>query len=365
MTGTPASFVPPHCPGKNCPHQTSATGWRWKRFGFFRQPLGGLRIQRYRCVHCGVTFSTQTFETTYRLRRPELLVPIAERMNTCAGFRQMAREARCSPSTLVNMATRIGRQALLFLSAHRPKEALREPLVIDGFESFAHSQYQPLYLNIGVGAESHYTYAFTISPMRRKGRMTAAQRKKRGKLESLFGRPDPKAIEKGTAQMLAIAAPMPQALVVRSDEHQAYPRAFRRVPHLDITHEMTPSVAARTTRNPLFPVNLMDLLFRHSGSNHKRETIAFSKRHQAVVERAAWLICWRNFCKPFSEQHGGGTPAMRAGIAETQLSVRQIFRTRLFAERVDLPGPWKDYYNRLLDTPGIKNPRRISPTLAI
>ena len=78
--------------------------------------------------------------------------------------------------------------------------------------------------------------------------------------------------------------------MVRSDEHPAYPRALRRLAGYAIRHERTPSVAARTAGNPLFPVNLLDLLLRHNSAHHKRETIAFTKRHQAVIERAALLL---------------------------------------------------------------------------
>jgi hypothetical protein len=117
-------------------------------------------------------------------------------------------------------------------------------------------------------------------------------------------------------------------------------------------------VAARTPANPLFPVNLMDLLLRHNSANHKRETIAFSKRHQSVVERAALLILWRNFTKPFSENHGGGTPAMRAGLQTGPLSLTALLKERLFPERIPLPEPWSDYYRRKVPTSRIPNPRQ-------
>jgi len=34
-----------------------------------------------------------------------------------------------------------------------------------------------VHLNLAIGAESHFTYGFTHSELRRKGRMTARQRK--------------------------------------------------------------------------------------------------------------------------------------------------------------------------------------------
>jgi len=109
--------------------------------------------------------------------------------------------------------------------------------------------------------------------------------------------------------------------------------------------------------NPLFPVHLADLLLRHNSANHKRETIALSKRLQSVVERAAVLLVWKNFMKPFSENHGGGTPAMRLGIREGPLTVAGVLKERLFPFRVGLPSPRLEYYNRLLPTARIRSPR--------
>ena len=166
------------------------------------------------------------------------------------------------------------------------------------------------------------------------------------------------------AELLRLAAPEPQSLTVRSDEHPAYPRALARLRGWLIRHECTPSVAARTSRNPLFPVNLLDLLLRHSGSNHKRETIAFSKRDQSVIERAAVLIVWRNFIKPFSERRNGGTPAMRAGICQRPLTWRAVLQKRMFPSQVSLPQPWRQYYTRDVFSPRISNPRRHQLKLA-
>ena len=194
--------------------------------------------------------------------------------------------------------------------------------------------------------------------------MTARQKRRRARLEQRHGRPDPRAIEHGVAAALRIAAAQPQALTVRSDEHPAYPRALRTLAHVSVRHERTLSTQARTCANPLFAVNLMDLLLRHNGANHKRETIAFSKRHQGVIERAAMLVAWRNFTKPFSEAHGGGTPAMRLGLARSPRSLRQILRRRLFPARVALPPPWEGYYRREEPSTGIAHPRRHALRLA-
>ena len=43
---------------------------------------------------------------------------------------------------------------------------------------------------------SSFFWLFTDSPLRRKGRMTGAQKRKRVELETQLGRPDPGAVEK-------------------------------------------------------------------------------------------------------------------------------------------------------------------------
>jgi transposase-like protein len=357
MHTTSGAFVPPHCPRSDCRFHRSAIGWRWIRHGSFFRLCEPRRIQRFRCLHCGATFSTQTFSTTYYLKRPELLEPLAHRLLACSGYRQIAREARCDPTTVMGLAARLGRHALLTLHERRPS-AISEPLVVDGFESFAYSQFQPLHLNLAVGAESHFTYGFTFSPLRRKGSMTAKQRLRRKALEDSFGRPDPKAIERGMSELIALVAPTPRPLTLYSDEHPAYPRAWRRLTGYPLRHERTSSLAARTPLNPLFAVNLVDLLLRHNSANHKRETIAFSKRHQAVIERAALLLAWRNWVKPFSERERGPSAAMRLGLETHRWSMSQLLAGRRFVTRIELPRCWRDYYWRRVDTPGIDNPRR-------
>ena len=282
MAVTAAPFTPPCCPNPGCGfHRPGTAGWRCKRAGFYPRQCHPRRIQRYRCLHCGRYFSTQTFAVSYWLRHPEWLTPLLHRSLGCSAGRQIAREFGCAPTTVTRQLARLGRHCLLFHELHRPHGPLTEPLVVDGFESFEFSHYHPVYFNLAAGALSHYFYAFTDAELRRKGRMTATQRRRRAVLEARRGRPHPGAVELETAELLRLVAPAPQCLELHTDDHPAYPRALRRLPHLRVHHRVTSARAPRTPRNPLFPVNLLDLLIRHCGANHKRETIAFSKRRQA------------------------------------------------------------------------------------
>jgi hypothetical protein len=185
--------------------------------------------------------------------------------------------------------------------------------------------------------------------------MTNTHTERREFLERTYGRPDPTSIETEIGALIDLL-PGEHPIQILSDEHRAYPRAIRSV-RRQVDHRVSSSKEARTKDNPLFPVNLLDLLIRHSGSNHKRETIAFSKRRQNAAERLAIFQVWRNFMKVFSENRGGGTPAQRLGLVDRVLSVKDVLRRRLFPSRIRLPERLKTYYRRATVTRMIPNGR--------
>ena len=365
MVHSDAPQVPPFCPNECCLFHCGPThSWRWVRAGFFRRLAAPHRIQRFRCGHCGRYFSEQTFRTTYWLKRPELLVPVFHRLIGCSAFRQIAREFAASPQTIALLSARLGRHCQLFHEQLRPKGPLREPLTLDGFQSFEWSQYHPTLYHVVVGKHSHYFHGFTDSELRRSGSMRPEQKARRAVLDREHGRPDPRSVEREVARVLRIVAPVPQALELHTDEHPDYPRALKALPHLAVTHRTISSRAARTPQNPLFPVNLLDLLIRHSGANHKRETIAFAKRRQSAAERLWLFLVWRNYVKWFSERKRGGTPAMRAGVCTQRWRVGQILAKRLFPSRIALPERWQEYYWRRTPTRCIPHARTHQLTYA-
>ena len=338
-------FTPPFCPNPRCDFHLSSRGWRFKKDGTHLRRFDQRRIQRYRCHRCRRSFSSQTFSTTYWLKRPDLLLEVLHGLLSCSGYRQMGRARGAPHSTIELQAARLGRHMLLFHERRRPRRAPREALVLDGFETFEFSQYWITHLNTVVGATSHFTYATTVAELRRKGRMRPDQKRRRSELEARYGRPAARSIEQSAAEALALVVPpgSPE-VVLLSDEHPAYPRALRRLPDRRFRHESTSSKVPRTPDNPLFPVNLLHLLMRHSGSNQKRETIAWSKRNQSMCWRDAVLRVWRNYVKHFSERRKDASPAMQLGLTDRLLDWPEILGRRLFVSRLRLQGPLEDYY---------------------
>jgi hypothetical protein len=312
--------------------------WRFKKKGFYHRLRGPRVVQRYVCRRCGRNFSTQTFSTTYWLKHPGLLARLFHGLVGCSALRQIAREVGHAHSSLQRQSERLGRHCLLVLEALRPRGAPAEPVVLDGFRTFEHSQYWPFDLNLLVGV-SHYVYGFNEAELRRSGTLRLSQRKQRAALEAAHGRPDPRATPRAVEELVGRVVPPGASVEILSDEHAAYPQAFARLSDRRIVHRTTSSKASRTPRNPLFPANLADLLLRHASANHKRETIAFSKRRQGALYRAAIWAVWRNFMKSRSENRRDAPPAVALGLLDSRLGTRELLAERLFPWRHGL-APW-------------------------
>jgi len=345
-----AGLTPPHCPNPNCRyHKTLSAEWRFKLKGFYLRKTRPSRIQRFTCLECKRHFSTQSFKTHYYLKRPELLPRIFAMVVGCMCNRQIARALGCSPSTVALQLARLGRHCLLFQAAELTRIPFISEIAIDGFESFEWSQYFPFHHNIAVDVATGYFLFHTDSPLRRKGRMTPVQKARRAMLETTLGRPDPRAIETAVYDLLTSIDPTPRT--IRSDDHPAYRRALRR---FGVKHQITTSTQHRDRSNPLWEVNLLDLLIRHSIAAHKRETIAWAKRRQASIDKLSILQVWRNYSKRRREKGPRVTSAMQVGLTGRPFKIQHILAARRFYGHVRLTEVWQGYYRGTVQTRALR-----------
>ena len=341
---------PPHCPNPNCRHFNALSpDWPFVRKGFYVRQSRPNRIQRFTCRACKRHFSTQTFSTSYWQKRPDLSARMVLMVVGCMGNRQIARALACSPSTVAHQIARLGRHCLLLQARELARIDRLHEIAIDGFETFEWSQYFPFHHNVAVDVASGYFLYHTDSPLRRKGRMTAEQKVRRLELERRLGKAHPRAVEIGVRELLVGILSAHGSVTLRSDDHAAYPRAIASL-GVDITHRITSSKERREKSNPLWEVNLLDLVIRHSTAAHKRETIAWAKRRQASIEKLAIFQVWRNYLKRRREKGGLMTSAMLLGLAEGPWHVQDLLAGRLFYEKVRLTDRWRDYYRRRIRT---------------
>jgi transposase-like protein len=355
-------WVPPHCPNPKCSYFHALTPeWPFKRKGFYLRQNRPQRIQRFTCLACKRHFSTQTFDTSYWQKRPDLATRIVMMVVGCMGNRQMARALACSPATVSHQVARLGRLCLLLQARELARIPPPREIAIDGFETFEWSQYFPFHHNVAVEVDSGYFLYHTDSPLRRKGRMTTHQKVRRAELEAALGRPQPDAVETGVRDLLQRWEA--RGITIRSDDHRAYPRAMAALGG-NVCHRITSSKERRDERNPLWEVNVLDLMIRHSTAAHKRETIAWAKRRQASIEKLAIFQVWRNYIQRRREKGDRTTPAMLLGTASRPWRVQDVLAERLFFQKTVLSQRWALYYRRGVVTPALRINRRHELTYA-
>ena len=190
-------FRPPFCANPHCIHHSedpSEPYVQYVSWGSYETAAFG-KVPRFRCTSCGKTFSVQTFRVDYWLKRVYDYRDLTERLCSCSSIRAIGRAYHVAGKSIQN---RIGRGARQVLDLESRLSSTREPdedLAADGFESFCVSQYYPNNIHLLVGKRSQFVYESDHVTLRRKGRMTDAQKKLRERLDLLF-RPDPRGIEK-------------------------------------------------------------------------------------------------------------------------------------------------------------------------
>ena len=164
-------------------------------------------------------------------------------------------------------------------------------------------------------------------------------------------------------EILVRLPPRRQPLQLIGDGHPAYRRAAERLGSHRVSLRSYPnpkrgprssprSLQARRRDAAMFPSDVLHALLRHSMAHHRRETIAFGRRINAVMERLFLAAAWRNFIKARSERRPDPTtPAMALKLTRTPWSWHRLLGQRLFAERERLPSVWKEMYRRQWETP--------------
>ena len=155
-----------------------------------------------------------------------------------------------------------------------------------------------------------------------------------------------------------------RSLQIAGDGHPSYDTAVRRHPdreRIRLARYPNPrrgpkgsprSKAAIARDRAMFPVDLLHNLLRHSLAAHRRETIAFGRRLNAILERLHLAAVWRNFVKRTSERRtSSATPAMKVGLTDEPWTFRRVLSRRLLPDREKISGVALAIYRRDWITP--------------
>jgi len=332
-------FQPPHCPRDDCPSlQTGHRRWCFK--GSYPRACDGRTVQRFLCLECHHTFSTQTFRVDYRLKKPhlnhELIGPFVSKVT----HRQAARVLGCSRKTVAHRLELLGEHCQNFhlrrLALARLRGGLRGIFQLDELETFEHSRrLAPVTVPILIERKSYFVVDFESAPLPCRGRLSEKDRLRKAERERKHGvrRSGSRQAVSKCFETLAGAHAGRSPLRVQTDKKSTYPTILAKRFGSRLEHERHSSKARRDYKNPLFPINHTLAMLRDGISRLVRRTWAASKLRERL-ERHAWIwVAWRNYVRGITNESPRVTPAMALGVEMKRWRPGEICAWRIFPSR--------------------------------
>ena len=338
-------MIPPEfCPNPDCaladPARAALVRPRFfNHCGSYKSRIFGRpTIPRFRCRRCKRTFSHRTFCGTYRQKKPELNPRIWQCFSSGVSRRQTARLVGASRGTVERRFVLFAAQSRLLheqtlSTASLPQSCLH--VQFDEMESFVQDRFHPVSLPVMVLEENYFIVDSRVASIRRKGVLTAGQKKKLEKIEEKEGRRENRSIPELEAMLAALrtfAIPekkgqSPPFVSLKSDEKTVYPRLIGTVlaPTLRYRHLSFSGKIKRDARNPLFPINHTNAEHRYHVAMLLRRSWCHAKTEAGLSRHLAIYRVYRNF-RRWVTNAKKFTPAMALGLAKDRLDHPQLFR---------------------------------------
>jgi hypothetical protein len=328
-------FSPPRCPHTDCSAHRSHP-FRFTHWGTYARHCDGRAVQRFRCLECSRTFSSQSFRLDRGLQRPRLHLDLWAHFISKVTQRQSARMLGCSRKTVAHRLELLGGHCreyqALYLARLAAGKGLEGKFQLDELETYEHSRrLQPVTVPVLIQRPSYFLVDLAAAPLPCRGRLCARDREKKAARELLLGkrRSGSRRAVEGCLRTLSKCAKPRRPLVLQTDCKHEYVRSIQRVLGSRAVHLRTSSKDKRDYANPLFPINHTLAMLRDGLSRLVRRTWAASKL-RARLEQHLWIwVCWRNYVRGVTNRAATTTPAMIVGATR-----RPIRREELLGLRV-------------------------------
>lgn len=320
-------FRPERCPYTHCVAHREPAPSCFIRFGSYHPRCRPHPVPRFRCRACRRTFSRQSFRADYRHKKPHLNAPFLQLMVCCVGLRQAARALRVARRTVERRTLWLARLAARFHANRLHRARLRGPFQLDELESFEANRYQPLTVPVLIDRRTFFLVATAVGPLRRKGRLTPEQRRRRAAHEALHGRrpsQSPRAVRQVLRRLLSLA---PAEVRLDSDRKPLYGRLGRALFGRRFRWSPHDAAARRDRANPLFPINHTNARLRHFLSRLRRRTWCVSKRREWLQAHLQIAALWVNYCRGITNRTPV-TPAQALGILPRPLRPEEVLAWR-------------------------------------
>jgi transposase-like protein len=329
------TFRPTFCPKPNCPSQQAEIAFLYKRRGFFPRKCDGRNVQRFQCLVCQGSFSTQTFRTDFRWHKPGLHFRVFDSLVSKVSLRQMARILEVRRPTVERRFKRLGIQAKLFHTAMLRRVVahggINGVFQLDEQETFERDRrLRPITFPVLIERSSYFVVHGQTAPMGCRGQLTDRLKEKRKRMEKIEGRRISKSKEAVSScfQVLTKVHRKGVGIDLQTDKKTSYNRLFKlSVGKEFASHQTVSGRAPRCYGSILFPINHTLAMMRDGISRLVRRSWCVSKlRSRLELHFWVWAV-YRNYIRGVTVKTST-TPAQSIGVARSAWTKRQLTRWR-------------------------------------
>ena len=267
----------------------------------------------------------------YRDHRPHLNPVVFLAIATGIGLRQTARNVGMTLRCTELKFRKISRH--LFDLNLNLRDLLPEGsvLLLDELETYeGRRNTRPLTVPVLIERENRFMIWGESAPIRPSGRMSTARRRAIAEDERRFGKRRNRS-RAAVYRTLRHGAAMVRALgevVLQTDEKMTYPRLAQRAFGKErLRHERTNSKLARTTWNPLFPINHSEAMKRDLMGRLRRDTWLATKKRPFLDLALQAFMAYRNYVRTrFNRDRE--SPAQLLGFVPRRLRPTELLSWR-------------------------------------
>lgn len=322
-------FLPRHCPYPGCRSFADPVSGFCVRAGRYRPRCRPHPVPRFRCRSCGRRFSRQSFRADLRQKKPYLNAALFRLMVSCVGQRQAARALGVARRTVERRVRWLAAHAEAFQSGRLRGAALAGPFQLDEMESFEANRYQPVTVPVLIDRRTFFIVATAVGPLRRKGRMTPLQRRRRAEHEAAHGRRasgSKRAVRRVLGRLVPLTLNRP--VVLESDRKALYGQLGSRTFGSRFVWRTHSASARRDRDNPLFPINHTNARLRHFLARLRRRSWCVSKSRASLQGHLHIAALWVNWCRGITNRTRT-TPAQALALASRPYRPEEVLAWRL------------------------------------
>ena len=324
------SIVPPFCPHADCIYHRDPTRRFCVRWGSYQPQCRSTPVQRFRCLGCRRTFSSQTFRHDYYDRRPHDNLGLFQLLTSGVGYRQAGRLLHLGVYAAQRKARKIARTCQHLHANLSTRMPGPRTYLLDEEETFEQASIRTLTMPVLIEAESWFVVATAVGAIRRMAQPGTARRRWQERDEQRHGRrPDTsrQCVERVLRELDQRLQGGP--LVLQTDAKASYATLARQVFGRRVQHERTSSKLPRTTANPLFAINTTLAMSRDNCGRLRRRSWLVSKKGECLEAHMALFMVYRNYVRRrFNRDPEGVTPAVTLKLLPRNLDGSEVLAWR-------------------------------------